>query len=302
MDKTLSTPWLSLNRQSPDKNKSGEHISSDNPFAKSVAEPLFAANIEVAGMVCRKGYRSDRLHLAGCHYFLILLQGNLSVQHDDKMVHLKPGDIAYTTPTTNMRYKSEPNEITWWMYFKIYDTPNWNDLKKRGSFVESCDSGAHMFILMRQILDAHKSRNLKNMNAALGDSQILLRLLRQLINHRKEPSQRLNTLSNLVSDISKQPELKWNQAKMAGKLFISVRTLLRLFQSEYGCAPKEMVIQQRLNRAMQLLISTDFNIEEVAHQCGYDNVSSFSRTFHKEIGMTPGQYRRKSNTETDFDY
>jgi len=300
MSKTLTTPWFDLNKQNHEDDQFGEHLIEGNPFAKSVAAPLFQAGIQVAGMVCRKGYKSERLHLSGCHNILLLLQGELSVQHNDNIIYLKPGDISYTSPSTQMLYLSKPKEITWWIYFKISDTPNWNELKKNGSFVESYESGALMFLLTRRILDAHKIRNIKSMETALDDSHILLRLLRRLISLKKRPSLRMKSLSNLVTEISKQPELNWNQTNMAKKLFVSARTLLRLFRSEYGCAPKDMIIQQRLIRAMQTLSSTDCTVEETAHQSGYENVSSFCRTFLKQVGVTPSQYRRNSNADNDF--
>jgi AraC-like DNA-binding protein len=294
MKETLSTPWFNLEKQIASADFIGEHLTADNPYAKSVAEPLFSANLEAMGIVCRKGYNSTKLHLSVCHNILLLLQGELNIQHENKITKLKPGDLVYSTPSTNMKFTSHKNEVTWWVYFKIYDTENWDKLKQNGAFIESYDSGALMFILSRRIFDAYNSRNSKSMNTALGDSHMLLRLLRRLVNRTPSESRRLQTLRGLVSEISKNPEKEWTQSTMANKLFVSARTLLRLFRNEYGCAPTDMVIQQRLNQAMQLLINSDFSIEEIAYQCGYENASSFSRTFLKHIGSTPGHYRKNS--------
>lgn len=54
------------------------------------------------------------------------------------------------------------------------------------------------------------------------------------------------------------------------------------------------VITARMNKAKSLLKHTDLRIQEIAIQCGYQNVSHFMRQFKEKCGMTAMQYR-KSN-------
>ena len=51
----------------------------------------------------------------------------------------------------------------------------------------------------------------------------------------------------------------------------------------------------RVDRAKQLLSDTDLPIREIAAQVGFLSSGVFIKTFKKELGITPGQYRT-SNT------
>jgi AraC family transcriptional regulator len=64
-----------------------------------------------------------------------------------------------------------------------------------------------------------------------------------------------------------------------------------LFKRALGRTPHQYVVQQRIDRACQLLRSSDLPILTIAHQIGLQTQSHFTRLFHQQIGMTPKQYR-----------
>ncbi len=64
-----------------------------------------------------------------------------------------------------------------------------------------------------------------------------------------------------------------------------------LFKQSMGIAPYQYVIQQRVERAKQLLKCRDVTISDVALVCGFANQSHFSKHFRKITGMTPKAYR-----------
>ena len=78
------------------------------------------------------------------------------------------------------------------------------------------------------------------------------------------------------------------QAHMSESHFShQVKTLL-------GVAPKQYVREQRITRAIDLLCTSDLNVEEIAAQLGYDAPTSFFRAFKRATGRTPGSFRRVS--------
>ncbi|MCX6996259.1 MAG: helix-turn-helix transcriptional regulator, partial [Kiritimatiellaeota bacterium] len=54
------------------------------------------------------------------------------------------------------------------------------------------------------------------------------------------------------------------------------------------------ITQMRVERAKQLLATTTLKAQEVAQQCGFGDVSYFSRCFHGLTGLRPSHYRRKA--------
>jgi len=72
----------------------------------------------------------------------------------------------------------------------------------------------------------------------------------------------------------------------------SVSTFKRDFEALYRTTPGKWLLQKRLNHARLLLGSSGKNINEIAEDSGFENVSHFSRVFKEKFGMPPLQYRR----------
>ena len=54
----------------------------------------------------------------------------------------------------------------------------------------------------------------------------------------------------------------------------------------------EYIMMYRLNTAGDLLRETNKSITEIAHACGFNNVSFFIREFKKDYSVTPNKYRK----------
>lgn len=61
-----------------------------------------------------------------------------------------------------------------------------------------------------------------------------------------------------------------------------------------GKSLKSMLIEVRIARICDLLKNTDYTIERIALMCGMGSSGYLHRIFTREMGLTPGQYR-KSN-------
>lgn len=81
--------------------------------------------------------------------------------------------------------------------------------------------------------------------------------------------------------------------ELAAELSVSVRTLIRHFNSVLGTTPLTYLQNLRMEISMTLLESGDLSIEEIANQVGYQNASSFTRLFRKQVGSTPAAYRNR---------
>lgn len=80
-------------------------------------------------------------------------------------------------------------------------------------------------------------------------------------------------------------------ADLAALLDMSQFHFSRLFKQSIGTAPYQYLLQQRVERAKQLLKQTDRSIMEIAFLCGFNSHSHLSKQFRQLIGMTPKAYR-----------
>ncbi|GEA61616.1 helix-turn-helix domain-containing protein [Vibrio comitans] len=75
---------------------------------------------------------------------------------------------------------------------------------------------------------------------------------------------------------------------------VSRKTLDSRFIESYGETAHQFITRQRLDKAKQLLVSTEDSIDAIAKQCGYPNQSYLSQVFLKQLSITPNRYRQQS--------
>lgn len=65
----------------------------------------------------------------------------------------------------------------------------------------------------------------------------------------------------------------------------------RTFRQQHGITFQEYIVKQRMERAGELLKNTGRSVTEVAMAVGYTDLSNFTRTFKKYIGVGPTYFR-----------
>jgi len=78
-------------------------------------------------------------------------------------------------------------------------------------------------------------------------------------------------------------------AKIANR---SLSTFKRDFKKHYQTSPGKWITERRLKRAKNMLQTGNKRISQVAFDCGFSNLSHFSRTYKAEYGMSPSVYRK----------
>lgn len=66
----------------------------------------------------------------------------------------------------------------------------------------------------------------------------------------------------------------------------------RAFKVTFGITYGEYVLSRRLEHARLLLLTTDQPISQIALACGLSDQSHLTRLFSRQIGLTPGAWRR----------
>ena len=73
---------------------------------------------------------------------------------------------------------------------------------------------------------------------------------------------------------------------------MSVSWFLRNFKQVTGMSPMHYILINRINNAVSLLETTDYNVNEISTIVGYENPMYFSRLFKKQKGVSPTEYRK----------
>ena len=78
---------------------------------------------------------------------------------------------------------------------------------------------------------------------------------------------------------------------LAAKVSVSKRTFTRQFRAETGLSPMQWITEQRIQRARELLETSDLTIDRIASDAGFGTSVSMRQLFHRAVGVSPQAYR-----------
>lgn len=82
--------------------------------------------------------------------------------------------------------------------------------------------------------------------------------------------------------------------ELATLVNLSSSRLGHLFKLQMGVDLSHFVVNERLEKAAELLRQTELSIKEIAARVGYQHSSSFDRGFQNKFGVPPADFRKRN--------
>jgi len=95
-----------------------------------------------------------------------------------------------------------------------------------------------------------------------------------------------------VDYVKQHLETKIAVENVAMKCGMSRSHFSRTFKKEHDITFQEFLIQQRMNKAVKLLKNSDLHVTQIALAVGYCELSNFTSTFQRVIGIRPSSFRK----------
>jgi len=106
-----------------------------------------------------------------------------------------------------------------------------------------------------------------------------------------QPRQEDDRILKAWSRISSELRRDWSVEEMASTAMMCAEHFRRLCLKTHGRSPMMHLSSLRVERAEELLRSTDMKIDSICDEVGYEYRSTFSNIFTKLVGMRPSAYR-----------
>jgi len=107
----------------------------------------------------------------------------------------------------------------------------------------------------------------------------------------------LNHGDRLILSVQQSLQANFHQnisiSDLAKNNHISERTFLRRFTKATHLKPSHYLQKLRIQRACELLESSQHSFEYIAYQVGYEDVSACRKTFSRIMGLTPSAFRQR---------
>ena len=103
-----------------------------------------------------------------------------------------------------------------------------------------------------------------------------------------------NQISKALKLIHGDTAHSWTLDKLAANIGMSRTSLANRFKALVGTTMFDYLTKIRIQKACNLLKTTSLPVYSIAEKSGYQSEISFNKAFKQHLGLTPGQYRKKS--------
>lgn len=229
------------------------------------------------------------------HLFHYILYGAGVLVFHGKTHKLKKGDLFYIPPgETAMYYPDKDNPwIYSWVGFSGERSKYY--LKQIGlSFISPIFRDTKSYELNQLFNDlSDKYNHSKYLSIEL--LAVFLNILYKMIivNHEEDvilPARQTH-IRMAKEFIENNYQFKIKVQDIADSLSISPNYLANIFKQELGKSPKRILTEHRMQKACNLLTSTNLSITEIARKVGYSNPLHFSAEFKKIKEVSPTKYK-----------
>lgn len=114
---------------------------------------------------------------------------------------------------------------------------------------------------------------------------------------QQKPSSGISAKTDIITEIKKFISHNFNKdislTELAARFFMNPSYLSQMFKEKTGDTYVNYVMKLRINKAKELLKSTDMKIYEICEMVGYSDTNYFSKLFEKLEGCRPSDYKKR---------
>jgi AraC-like DNA-binding protein len=239
---------------------------------------------------------------------VLFLRGDVNIMIEPEMIKMKRGDMFFISPlvfhgldledisgyervVVNIQYEYlkelGDEETDFSSLFRSEDTPNMNHLhipeEALPSFIDLAER-------LNECMDSHEFGHSVMAKALLVEFLLLTCKYSANAAPQKKNSLMPQVVSKIFDYIESHIQEDFTINSMSTELHYSSDHLSRVFSEATGDSLKHYINAKKIVLAQKLLLQ-NYSPYDVCFMAGYNNYSSFSRRFSKQIGMSPKQYQ-----------
>jgi AraC-like DNA-binding protein len=274
--------------------------------------PAGLAEIPMLGTYCYSRARPDlplHRHARGME-ICFLHRGNQVFEVGGQVYRLRGGDVFVTFPDEPHSTGGAPSEpgVLYWLNLRLPERGRrLFDLPRRES-----DALVRSLLRLpeRQFRATRQTRPLFAELFKLYDVPEIphrrsrlhcaaIRLLLEVLDGAQRhvsslPSPRIREVVQLVRE---HPEHDFALKELARRVHLSLSHFKRLFKAETGLAPREFILQTKIEAAKHALRSDATAVTQIGLDLGFVSSQYFATVFRRMTGMTPTEYRRQGEPQ-----
>lgn len=239
----------------------------------------------------------EKGRVLNCYSILFITKGEGIIEYaGSRSVKLTPGSCFILKPGVWHRYK--PDLLCGWEEYWVSFHGTYPEIIMQNDIL--CNGNLHIELGHNHDLLWLFQLLIKTMaNAEPGYHQLITGITLQILavvsnafkfrTANKNSQERLITKAKFLMQNAIEEQL--NIKELAEALPMSYPQFRKAFRDSTGISPNQYHLQLRLDRAKELLLTSQLTINEIAFKTGFTSIFYFSRFFKKITGLAPKSYR-----------
>lgn len=219
------------------------------------------------------------------------------------LVIIKKGQIhktSFANSTYHDRILIELKEEPFASYFNMMGDVNFHDFFDNYAGIMQLDEKGqkHIEYLLTSIATEIQQKLMGYETAIMTKlSQILLYVMRKknstsLILSENTRSSKHKKIDDIASYITSNYTSPMSLDSLSKDFYVSKCYLSRIFKEITSFTVNEYINMHRIKKAEDLLLNSDYTIQEISEMIGFTNISYFERLFKKFTETSPLKYRK----------
>lgn len=249
--------------------------------------------------------RGDKPVAAGRSIFQYTLEGTGHLQFRGVSHHLHPGQAMLLQPPDEYAYGARDG-VRWRFFWLTLDGEDaaryWHEMLQRvGPVLTVAPEGPVVTVATRLLLERfHSAEPVPAWADAQGAYELCLAILREIEEMRQgSPSPQVTAVRRVQYHIQRNLATDLSVDLLARIAGLSRAHFSRVFRQHSGLSPGDYVLQQRLDQARHLLVTTQRPIYAIAAAAGFSDPNYFARIFRQRLGTTPVMYRDRGHLSSN---
>ncbi len=232
-------------------------------------------------------------HVHKEHELFIPLQGEITVSYGEKVLHCGAGKMLFIPAGLDHSFSSSASghgeRIICLLSKKLLSNKNETDLYPSVLPLNSLIRELAFYLLINS-KSVHTKTFIKALSECLLDTLSFSHQFKfDDITHIEGKIQDIRVKKAFCSILESSEEITVTElAKQSG---LSLRNLNKLFVTEVGVTPKNLMVLKKINQAKELLLTTNLTITDIGFEVGYSSLSKFISMFQKVTGKLPSEFR-----------
>ncbi|MBQ8087499.1 MAG: helix-turn-helix transcriptional regulator [Clostridia bacterium] len=260
-------------------------------------------------------YVQDAQHVHNCMEIGMCMYGAGEIAIGDRMWAFSEGTVIVVPKNVPHAQQNRGEPLTRWRYVLINEDQYLRDTPLRSQGALSAmlrmilggvllDAGRQPEDVHRAIEELFRAYALRGTTDGFEMEALTRLLLARILS--SPPETHRGALLSATSRKAVEPALQFisrNYAQdmrigeLASVCAMSESYFRKVFERIMGIPPMEYLNRYRVNRSVYLLYTTNETVLSIAGLCGFASIATYNRNFMRYVGLSPGEWRKRAQSQ-----